>query len=69
MNFLVANTQVLTNSYSKGMRVEINTLYGTSAEIIAVKHGYQLDNYLIRTSNDDLLFPLFPQDHIICKQK
>ena len=69
MNFLVANTQVLTRFNSKGMWVEINTVYGTSAEIKAVKHAYQLDNYLIRASNDDLLFPFFPKDHINYKQK
>ena len=51
------------------MQVEINTVYGTSAEIKAVKHAYQLDNYLIRASNDDLLFPFFPKDHINFKQK
>ena len=51
------------------MWVEINTVYGTSAEIIAVKHAYQLDNYLIRSSYDDLLFPLVRQDHINFKQK
>ena len=64
MNFLVANTHVLIRFNSKGMWVEINIAYGTSAEIIAVKHSYQLDNYLIRASNDDLLFPFFPKDHI-----
>ena len=48
MNFLVANTQDLTRFNFKGMRVEINTVYRTSAEIKAVKHAYQLDNYLIR---------------------
>ena len=47
------------------MWVEINTVYKTSAEIIAVKHAYRLDNYLIRTSNDDLLFPLFPKITLI----
>ena len=30
----------------------------------AVKHAYQLDNYLIRANNDDLLFTFFPKDHI-----
>ena len=68
-SFLVANTQVLTTFNSKGMWVEINTVYETSAEIIAVKHEYQLENYLIRASNDDLLFPFFPKDLINFKQK
>ena len=43
------------------MWAETNTVYGTSAEIKAVKHAYQLDKYLIRASNDDLLFPFFPK--------
>ena len=47
------------------MWVEINTVYGTSAEIKAVKHAYQLDNYLIRASNDDFLFPFFPKITLI----
>ena len=69
MNFLVANTKVFTRFNSKGMWVEINTVYGTIAEIKAVKHAYQLDNYLIRRSNDDSLFPFFPKAHINYKQK
>ena len=45
-------------------QVWINTVYVTSAEIKAVKHEYRLDNYLIRASNDDLLFP-FPKITLI----
>ena len=69
MHFSVANTLVLTNSYSEGMWVEINTVYGTSAEIKAVKHAYQLDNYLITTGNDDLLFPFWRIMTFINKSK
>ena len=47
------------------MWVEIDTVYETSAVIKAVKHAYQLDNYLIRASNDDFLFPFFPKITLI----
>ena len=50
------------------MWVEINTVYGTSAEIIAVKHAYQLDNYSIRASNGDLFF-LFPKITLIINER
>ena len=65
----MAITQVVTGFNSKGMWVEINTVYGTRAEIKAVKYAYQLDNHLIRASNNDLLFPFFLKDHINYKQK